>query len=425
MTLTLWRNSMKYKFPKGFLWGAASAAHQVEGNNVNSDAWLMEHLDPTQYKEPSLDACDHYHRYPQDLALFASLGWNAYRFSIEWARIEPEEGYFSRAIVEHYRRVLAACHENNITPVVTFHHITSPRWLISEGGWQDQRTPDKFARYCGYVAKHLGDLIEVGLTINQPNLPVLLVCQKAAPDVIKMATLPWVIRAAKAFGVSPERFRPHLYASSPEDVQIQIQAHKRAVEAIKSARSELPVGWTILADFFQAEEGGEELMEKYRGEIIDIFLEASKNDDILGIQAYTRIRVGPEGVQTPPPGTDLTESYGWEYYPEVLEKSIRYVHSKIGLPILVTENGIAASDDARRMTWIKQTVNGLKSCLEDGIDIRGYLYWSAMDNFEWEEGYRPHFGLIAVNRENQERQVKGSARYLGEIARANADENRS
>jgi len=129
---------MKYEFPKGFLWGAASAAHQVEGNNVNCDSWLMEHLDPTEYKEPSLDTCDHYHRYPQDLALFASLGWNAYRFSIEWARIEPEEGYFSNAITDHYRRMLAACHENNIAPVVTFQHNTSPRWLISSGGWQDR-----------------------------------------------------------------------------------------------------------------------------------------------------------------------------------------------------------------------------------------------------------------------------------------------
>jgi beta-glucosidase len=411
---------MKYEFPKGFLWGAASAAHQVEGNNVNCDSWLMEHLDPTEYKEPSLDTCDHYHRYPQDLALFASLGWNAYRFSIEWARIEPEEGYFSNAITDHYRRMLAACHENNIAPVVTFQHNTSPRWLISSGGWQDQDTPSKFARYCGYVAKHLGDLIRVGFTINQPNLPSLLLRQKAVPDVERMPALPWVIKAAQAFGVAPDKFRPHTYASSPNDVEIQIQAHRCAVDAIKSARSELPVGWTILADHYQAEDGGEDTMEKFRRESIDVFLEASKNDDIFGMQAYTKIRVGPKGVQAAPPGTDLTESYGWEYFPDVLEESIRYVNGRINMPILVTENGIAASDDTRRITWIKHTLNGLRSCLEDGIDIRGYLYWSAMDNFEWTEGYSPKFGLIAVNRENQERIVKGSARYLGDVARANA-----
>ncbi|MDR3576843.1 MAG: family 1 glycosylhydrolase [Anaerolineaceae bacterium] len=413
---------MKYEFPKGFLWGAASAAHQVEGNNINCDSWLMEHLIPSAYKEPSLDACDHYHQYPKDLALFSKLGWNAYRFSIEWARIEPEEGYFSFAETEHYRRVLAACQENNITPVVTFQHSTSPRWLISSGGWQDRNTPKKFAKYCGYLAKHLGDLIDVGFTINQPNLPVLLLLERINPNVDQMHTIPWVVKAAQSFGVAPEKFRPHSWASSPDDVQIQIEAHRCAVDAVKSARSELPMGWTILTDWFAAENGGEEMMEQYRQETIDVFLEASKNDDIIGVQAYTKVRVSADGVQAPPAGAELTESYGWEYYPDVLEDSIRYVNSKISVPILVTENGIAASDDTRRITWIKHAINGLKRCLEDKIDVRGYLYWSAMDNFEWLEGYSPKFGLIAVNREDQSRTIKESARYLGEIARANAIE---
>jgi beta-glucosidase len=413
---------MKYEFPKGFLWGAASAAYQVEGNNINSDSWVMEHLVPSPNKEPSLDACDHYHRYPEDLALFSSLGWNAYRFSIEWARIEPEEGYFSFAETEHYRRMLAACHENNIATVVTFQHATSPRWLISAGGWQDRDTPKKFARYCGYLAKQLGDLIDVGLTINQPNLPILLLKEKMNPDVSELPTLPWAVKAAQAFGVSPERFRPHSWACSPTDVQIQIEAHHAAMDAIKSARSELPAGWTILTDWFEAENGGEETMQRMRQETIDTFLDASKNDDIVGVQAYTKVRVSPDGVQPPPEGTELTESYGWEYYPDVLENSIRYINSKINVPILVTENGVAASDDARRIQWIRHSVQGLKRCLDEGIDVRGYLYWSAMDNFEWLEGYGPKFGLIAVNREDQSRVAKGSARYLGEIARANSIE---
>jgi beta-glucosidase len=377
----------------------------------------MEHLTPTEYKEPSLDACDQYHRYPEDITLFAELGWNAYRFSIEWARIEPEEGYFSYGVTEHYRRMLAACHEKNITPIVTFHHSTSPRWLISSGGWQDQNTPGKFAKYCGYVSKHLGDLIGQGFTINQPNLPEIMLCQKTIPDVKEMPMQPWVIKAAHAFEVAPDKFRPHSYASSESDAQIQIQAHHRAVEAIKSARSEMQVGWTILADYFQAEPGGVETMEKIRKDSIDVFLEACKNDDILGVQAYTKIRVGPKGVQAPPPGTDLTESYGWEYYPDVLEMSIRYVNSKVKIPILVTENGIATSDDKRRVDWITHSLKGLTSCLEDGIDLRGYLYWSAMDNFEWMEGYRPKFGLIGINMGNQARLVKESARFLGEVAR--------
>jgi beta-glucosidase len=164
----------EFTFPQDFLWGAATAAHQVEGNNINSESWVLEHLPGTIYAEPSGDACDHYHRYPTDIALLAELGFNAYRFSLEWARIEPEEGEFSYAALEHYRRMLAACHEHGIKPVVTFHHFTSPRWLMRTGGWLDEKTPERFARYCERATQHLGDLISVACTVNEPNLPMLL-----------------------------------------------------------------------------------------------------------------------------------------------------------------------------------------------------------------------------------------------------------
>ncbi len=167
-------------------------------------------------------------------------------------------------------------------------------------------------------------MIDIGLTINQPNLAVLFVHRGEFPSVNVMPTLPWVITAAKAFGVSPDRFRPHWYASSPGDINLQIQSHHLAKDAIKSARGELPVGWTVLIDYFEPEEGGEKLTKKYFEEIVDVFLDASRNDDILGIQSYSRLRVGPNGMLRPPPGSDLTEAYGSEFYPEVLEKSIRY-----------------------------------------------------------------------------------------------------
>ena len=136
----------RFDFPAGFLWGTATAAHQVEGNTVNSDNWLMEHMPGTIFTEPSGDACDHYHRYPDDIALLAELGFNLYRFSIEWARVEPEDGEFSVAELDHYRRMLATCHEHHITPLVTFHHFTSPRWIAAQGGWEAETTPAKFAR---------------------------------------------------------------------------------------------------------------------------------------------------------------------------------------------------------------------------------------------------------------------------------------
>src|ERR1044071_744110 len=147
------------QFPPGFLWGAATAAHQVEGNNVNSDLWTLEHVSPTIFAEPSLDACDHYHRFAEDIGLLASLGLNTYRFSIEWARIEPERGYFSMAALEHYRRMLGACHEHSVAPAVTFWHFSAPRWFTSSGGWESPHSADLFARYCERAARHLGDLI--------------------------------------------------------------------------------------------------------------------------------------------------------------------------------------------------------------------------------------------------------------------------
>ena len=133
-------------FPKGFLWGVATAAHQVEGNNLNSDAWVLEQTKPSMFAEPSGDACDQYHRYLDDIKLVASLGFNTYRFSVEWARVEPEQGFFSTAEIDHYRRVLAACRENNLTPMVTFWHFTSPRWFAALGGWESEGAGDLFVR---------------------------------------------------------------------------------------------------------------------------------------------------------------------------------------------------------------------------------------------------------------------------------------
>src|SRR5258708_9148788 len=165
---------MIYTFPEKFLWGAATAAHQVEGNNVNSDLWVLEHVKPTLFDEPSLAACDHYHRFEEGIRLLASLGLNTYRFSIEWARIEPERGHFSTAALEHYRRMLAACHENGVTPMVTFYHFSSPRWFAALGGWEKPASVDLFARYSERAPRHLGDLINSATTFNEPNLPMLL-----------------------------------------------------------------------------------------------------------------------------------------------------------------------------------------------------------------------------------------------------------
>ena len=200
-------------FPDGFRWGTATAAHQVEGGNWNNDWWRWEHAPGTPCVEPSGDACDQYHRYDDDLRLLAGLGFDNYRLSVEWSRIEPEEGEFSRAAIDHYRRVCAACREHGLDPVVTFHHFTTPRWAADAGGWTEPATVDRFGRFCERVAVALGDLIAVACTINEPNI---------------------VAWCGYDLGVFPPGQRDRdLWARSSETL---VAAHRRAVEAIKSVR---------------------------------------------------------------------------------------------------------------------------------------------------------------------------------------------
>jgi beta-glucosidase len=401
-------------FPDGFLWGAATAAHQVEGNNVNSDLWVLEHVKPTLFREPSGDACDHYHCYAEDIRLLASLGLNTYRFSIEWARIEPERGHFSMAALDHYRRMLAACHENHVIPMVTFYHFSSPRWFAARGGWETRSAGDDFVRYCERATRHLGDLIHFAATFNEPNLPMFL-------RWVKRDDLPFITiygmsqEAARAAG--SERFGSFFLSNADRVQAAMIGAHARAREAIKSGPGRFPVGVTLALQQEQA-VGPKSKCDKKWAEVYVPWLEAAARSDFAGVQTYTRCRVGKDGDLPPEPGVELTQM-GYEFWPEALEYTIRATHAATQGPIYVTENGIATEDDTRRIEFLARALAGVEKCLEDGIDVRGYIHWSLLDNFEWIEGYRPKFGLIAVDRTTQQRTIRRSARYLGEIARRN------
>lgn len=405
-------------FPDGFLWGAATAGHQVEGNNVNSDVWLLEHLPGTIFAEPSGDACDHYHRYPEDIATLADLGFNTYRFSVEWARIEPEEGEFSRAILEHYRRMLTTCREHGLTPVVTFNHFVSPRWLLAAGGWEDEQTAGRFARYCERVTQHLGDLIGVACTLNEPNLPVFLEALGAIPLAEQQRQAPMWRAAGRALGIPPERVAPAQFTATAAAFETLLAAHRAGREAIKAVRGDLPVGWTLALADIQAGPGGEERAARVRQRVNEVYLEAVRGDDFVGVQTYSRTRFGPDGPLRPDEGAE-TNMMGDEFYPEALEATIRQAAAVAGIPVLVTENGLATADDTRRIAYVERALRGVANCLGDGIDVRGYIYWSALDNYEWIFGRRPTFGLIAADRATQERTVKPSARWLGNIARGN------
>jgi beta-glucosidase len=400
-------------FPQDFLWGVASAGHQVEGNNVNSDTWFLEHLPGSMFSEPSGDAVDHYHRYREDIALIASLGFTTYRFSIEWARIEPEEGLFSTAELDHYRRMLEACHEHGLTPVVTFHHFTSPRWLLALGGWEGARTAELFARYCDRVMAHLGDLIGVACTLNEPNLPWLLESfgiGGVAPE--NRGSVPVWAAAADRLGVDASTIAPFQFSSTEAGFDVKVAAHRAATAAIKARRPDLPVGWTLANSDIQSIEGGQELADQVRRDVNERFLEASRGDDFVGIQTYGRTVYGPNGHVPAPEGAE-TNQMGEEIYPQALEATIREAHRIAGIPVIVTENGLATEDDTQRVAYLKAAVDGVASCIADGIEVHGYIAWTAFDNYEWVFGYGPKFGLIAVDRETQERTPKESARWLG------------
>ena len=388
--------SNKRRFPDGFIWGTATAAHQVEGGNWNNDWWAWEHALDSPCQEPSGDACDHWHRYPADIRLCAELGFGAYRFSLEWSRIEPEDGEFSHAALEHYRRMCATCHEHGLEPIVTFHHFTTPRWVAARGGWVEPSTADHFARFCERATASLGDLIGRACTVCEPNI---------------VATMGYLC------GIFPPGHRDPDLRRRANDVLVV--AHRKAAEAIHAGPGKASVGLTLAMFDYQAVDGGHAERDRYRRDIEDVFLEAARGDDFVGVQCYSRIRVGPQGLLDPDGDARLTQM-GYEFWPDALAATIRRAWDVTGkVPVLVTENGIATEDDTERIEYIEQALSGVLGCLADGIDVRGYLYWSLLDNFEWVLGYRPTFGLVAVDRMTQARTLKPSARWLGDIARAN------
>lgn len=381
------------RFPEGFLWGAATAAHQIEGNNVNSDWWVREHAPGTDLREPSGDAADSYHRYPEDIALLADLGMNSYRFSVEWARIEPERGFVSRAELAHYRRMVDTCLEHGLTPSVTLHHFTHPRWFARLGGWRNPEAADLFARYTEAVLPVLGDDVEWVCTINEPNMVAMT-------------------RGEEGTEMTASR----LPAPDPQITDALIEGHRRSREVLGQL-GQVRSGWSVATQAYHAMPGAEEATKAYGYPREDIFLDAAAGDDWIGVQAYLRTFIDTDG--NPVPVADDVEKtlIGWEYFPAALGIGVRNAWERTGgVPVVVTENGMATQDDARRIDYTHDALVGLHDAMADGIDVRGYLHWSALDNYEW-GSYEPTFGLIAWDKETFARTPKPSAHWLGGVAR--------
>jgi beta-glucosidase len=388
-------------FPPGFLWGSATSAHQVEGGNVNNDWWDFEHRPGTAARWSSGDGIEHYHRYAEDFALLRSLGHNAHRLSLEWSRIEPAPGEFSRAATAHYRRVLTALAETGMTAFVTLHHFTLPRWFAAAGGWLAPDALTVFARYCRYVAVELGELMPYVCTVNEPQ----------------MVALHGYLEGCHPPGVASEALWKRVGRRL-------LEAHFAAVRAVRGASRRSLVGLAVQLPLLVPALDDEEcraLRRLMRHEIVDLHLDGltgPDRGDFLGVQYYRKQWVDPRSPTrfAEPPAGCRTTQMGWAVHPDGLRQMLHRA-AETRLPLFVTENGIATEDDTERIDYLLTHLAAVAQALAEGIDVRGYLHWSAFDNFEWSEGYRPRFGLIAVDRDaGFARHPKPSAYVFAKVA---------
>lgn len=430
------------RFNEGFLLGAATAAHQVEGNNTFSDCWALEQMPHSDFTEPSGDADDHYHRFDEDIALLADAGLNMYRFSIEWARVEPQEGHFDEDAIRHYGRVLDSCVSHGVTPVVTLHHFSSPAWLIAKGGWEAESTVDDFARYVRFVMDRLGSRMQYVCTINEANMGIqvtkladryrrqmMSAMAGGAPaegqvqmglNIQKMLAGQEAAKSEKKALFGTENPATFTSPRSAESDDIVMNAHTAAVKIIRESFPSISVGLSLSLHDIQHVAGGEEAAAAEWDEEFRHYLPVIEHDDFVGVQNYTRTVFGPDGVIDPGKEATLTQM-GYEDYPQALEHVIRAVGKDFHGKLFVTENGIATGDDAQRVDFIDRALAGVQACINDGLPVVGYAYWSLLDNFEWQKGFAMTFGLIAVDRSTMRRQPKSSLAHLGGYAPVKGD----
>jgi beta-glucosidase len=393
----------------GFLWGVAGAGHQTEGGNSHSDTWFLEHVTPTVFAEPSGPACDGYARWRDDVDLVAGMGLTAYRFSVEWARVQPAPGEFDAAELDHYEAIVDRCLERGLAPVVTYNHFTCPHWFAARGGWLDPGAPEAFARYCDRVTERFGDRIAVAVTLNEPDLPRLLSWLDLPAEIHERerATLDAASRAA---GV-PRYRAANLVLPDEMDAMADGMAagHRAARAAIKGRRADLPVGLSlaIIDDVVAGDDPT--VRDRKRAEVYEPWLRLARDDDFIGVQNYERLVYDGNGVVPPPPDAPRNQM-GTPVEPLSLAGAVRYAYRETGVPVLVTEHGMGTPDDTQRAAFLAPALAGLREVVDEGVPVLGYLHWTLMDNFEWIFGYAFRFGLHEVDRTTFARTPKPSAK---------------
>lgn len=379
----------KLEFPSKFYWGCATSSHQIEGENKNNDWWAAEQ-EGTLPKSGS--ASNSYNTYEEDFDLAKEMGNNAHRFSIEWSRIEPEEGKFNEEEVEHYRKVIRALKKRGMEPFVTLHHFTNPVWFAKKGGWENKEAPEYFKKYIEYIMEHLGNEARFWITINEPLIYTMLSYREAKWPPFKRS-----------------------WKSSVKVIRNLVRAHKLAYFAIKAKNTNLQTGVAKNNNYFEAYKN------KILSQIFASFMNyvwnrwfldrISKHQDFVGINYYHRNRIhihfsSPHNWLNQNENKEVSD-FGWEIYPE----GIYHVAKQAGeyqKPVYIFENGIADADDNQRPRFIKEHLTWLHKAVKEGTDVRGYFYWSLLDNFEWAEGFKMRFGLVDVDFSTKERKPRKS-----------------
>lgn len=392
-------------FPDNFLWGAATSAHQVEGGNHN-DWTEWERLGQVHRGEQSGAAADHYQRFRQDFSLAKDLGHNAHRLSFEWSRIEPEPGQINHDAIAHYHQVIDELRRLGLEPFVSLHHFTNPVWIAAAGGWTNRQTVKAFACYAELMAKEFGAKVKYWVTINEPTVLTSL-------------------------GYLDARWPPQRknYLAAWTAIRHLLQAHTQAYRILHQANPNAQVGVANnLTDFVAARRWhpADHILKKFSQYWHnDWWLNrTTSTQDFIGLNYYfhqsLRWRLTwPSRLFAPEPRPGQpTNDLGWEIHPAGLGRVLDWLR-RYQRPIFITENGLADAADHQRQKFICDHLLEIRSALAEGIDIRGYLHWSLLDNFEWAEGFGPRFGLVAVDYATQQRTPRQSARYFQKIAQSN------
>ena len=414
------------KFPNKFLFGTAVASYQVEGGIYNNDWTIWENKSNSVCVEPCNEACKHYEMLDKDIELLKKLGIKAFRFSIEWSRVEPTEGNFDTEAINHYVEKANKLIASNIIPIITFHHFTTPEWLFKKDSWLNPDVDEYFDNYVGKLMEYLPSDIEFFNTINEPGIFAF-------------------------FGYfSTNKFPPGI-ANETKFIQASeniMSAHRKALKTIKKYNQNAKVGMTHALQEWEDDDSNK-LKEYLKYHLEDKFLEASIDDDFIGLQTYTIVRypkniflkfsnalllnigfirkfilpriiqifAGRNGAIT---SETRTTKMGYEYRPEAVLYNLKRLKKIFpDKEIFITENGIATDNDDERIEFVTTVLKDVHKFETEHNNVIGYLYWSLLDNFEWDLGYQMNFGLVEVNRETYERIPHKSASWFGNISSSN------